>query len=88
MLDVTAMFDEADKLDELYRVLSATVSATVTAHEIESPSYFEELRTVIRRVVTETTESGLSEEEKREIIDRLMAHVSSLEEWWVKLKPT
>ena len=41
---------------------------------------------MIRRVVTETAESGLSEEEKQELIQRLLAHASSLEEWWVKLK--
>jgi hypothetical protein len=31
---------------------------------------------IIRRVVTDTTESGLSEEEKQELIQRLLAHVA------------
>jgi hypothetical protein len=79
----------ADELSKLYGALSARVTAAVTAHEIDDwPEYFEGLRAVIRRVVTETAESGLSEEEKQELIQRLLTHVSSLEEWWVKLKPT
>ena len=35
-----------------------------------------------------TAKNRLSKEEKQELIQRLLAHVSSLEEWWVKLKPT
>ena len=59
----------------------------MTEHETDDwPVYFEGLREVIRRVVFETAESGLSEEEKQALIQRLLEHVSSLEEWWVKLK--
>jgi hypothetical protein len=73
--------------DELYGALSARVTAAVTAQENDNwPEYFEGLRALIRRVVTETTESGLSGEEKQNLIQRLLRHVSSLEEWWVKLK--
>jgi hypothetical protein len=43
-------------------------------------------RALIRRVVTETDERGLSDEEKQELIQRLQNDVASLEEWWVKLK--
>jgi hypothetical protein len=78
-----------NELNELYGALSARVTAAVTAHETDDWSqYFKGLRAVIRRVITDTAESGLSEEEKQELIQRLLAHVSSLEEWWVKLKPT
>ena len=73
--------------DELYGALSARVTAAVTEHETSDwPAYFEGLREVIRRVVFETAESGLAEEEKQALIQRLLEHVSSLEEWWVKLK--
>jgi hypothetical protein len=47
------------------------------AREIDDvPEYFHGLRAIIRRVVTDTTESGLSEEEKQELIQRLLAHVA------------
>jgi len=75
-------------MDELYGALSARVTAAVTEHQTDNwPAYFEGLRAVIRRVVTETAESGLLEDEKQELIQRLLAHALSLEEWWVKLKP-
>ena len=73
--------------DELYGALSARVTAALTEHETDDwPAYFEGLREVIRRVVFETAESGLSEKEEQALIQRLLEHVSSLEEWWVKLK--
>jgi hypothetical protein len=73
--------------EELYGALSARVTAAVIEQETDDwPKYFEGLRAVIRRVVVETPESGLSEEEKQALIQRLEDHVSSLEEWWVKLK--
>ena len=73
--------------DELYGVLSAQISASVLEHETNNwPEYFEGARALIRRVVTESDERGLSDEQKQELIQRLLNHVASLEEWWVKLK--
>jgi hypothetical protein len=37
-------------------------------------------------MVTQTDESGLSHDEKQELIQRLLNHAASLEEWLVKLK--
>jgi hypothetical protein len=73
--------------DDLYGALSAQVTASVLEHETNNwPAYFEGVRALIRRVVTQTGESGLSDEEKLQLIQRLLDHVASLEEWWVKLK--
>ena len=73
--------------DDLYGALSAQVTASVLEHETNNwPAYFEGVRALIRRVVTQTGESGLSDEEKQQLIQRLLDHVASLEEWWVKLK--
>src|SRR6476620_8402583 len=58
--------------DELYGALSARVTATVMKHETDDwPAYFEGLRAVIRCVVTDTAESGLSKEERHALIERL-----------------
>ncbi len=73
--------------DELYGALSARVTAAVIEHETDDwPKYFDGLRAVIRRVVVETAESDLSQQEKQALVQRLLDHVSSLEGWWVKLK--
>jgi hypothetical protein len=75
--------------DELYNALSARISADVMGHETNKwPDYFNGLRDLIRRVVTESTESGLSADEKDALIERLLKYVSALEEWWPKLKPS
>jgi hypothetical protein len=66
--------------DELYNALSARISADVMGHETNKwPDYFNGLRDLIRRVVTESTESGLSAAEKDALIERLLKHVSTVE---------
>ena len=73
--------------DDLYGALSAQITASVLEHETNNwPAYFEGARALIRRVVTQTDESGLSHDEKQELIQRLLDHAASLEEWLVKLK--
>ena len=75
--------------DELYTALSERITADAMGHETNKwPDYYNGLRDLIRRVVTESTESGLSADEKDALIERLLKFVSALEEWWPpKLKP-
>jgi hypothetical protein len=74
--------------DDLYKALSARVTADAIGRETDEwPAYFTRLRDLIRRVVAESTEGGLSTEEKDSLIQRLLDHVAALEEWWPKLKP-
>ena len=77
-------------VDELYKDLSARITADATGHQTNKwPDYYNGLRDLIRRVVTESTESGLSADEKGALIERLLKYVSDLEEWWPpKLKPS
>ena len=73
--------------DNLYKALSARITAAVVDCEADDwPVYFSWLRDVVSRVVAETTESGLSAAEKDALIQRLLEHVSALENWWPKLK--
>ena len=73
--------------DDLYGALSAQITASVLEHETNNwPAYFEGVRALIRRVVMQTDETGLSHDEKQELIQRLLDHAASLEEWLVKLK--
>ena len=39
---------------------------------------------ILRRVVAESTECGLSAEEKHSLTKRLLDHVAALGEWWPK----
>jgi hypothetical protein len=74
--------------DDLYKALSARVTADAIGRETDEwPAYFAGLRDLIRRVVAESTDSGLSAEEKHALTKRLLDHVTALEEWWPKLKP-
>ena len=62
--------------DDLYRALSARISAEVLGIESEKPAgYFDALRTVVRRVVTAADQSGLSAEEKNALSERLLEHL-------------
>jgi hypothetical protein len=82
--------DAGDRMnaDELYTALSARITADAMGRETNKwPDYYNGLRDLIRRVVTESTESGLSADEKDALIERLLKYVSALEEWWPKLKP-
>jgi hypothetical protein len=75
-------------VDELYAALSARITADVVRHQGDDwPAYFNGLRDVTRRVVTETAESGLSATDKAVLIQRLLEHIAELEKWWPSLKP-
>jgi hypothetical protein len=75
-------------VDELYVALSARITADVVRHQDDDwPTYFNGLRDVTRRVVTETGESGLSASSKAVLIQRLLEHIAELEKWWPSLKP-
>jgi len=75
--------------DEVFQAVSAKITSAIIEHEgSRLPEYFEALRLMVRRVVTHTVESGLTESDKRTLIKRLLDHVSSLEEWWVVPKLT
>jgi hypothetical protein len=84
--------DAGDRMnaDELYTALSERITAGAMGHETNKwPDYYDGLRDLIRRVVTESTESGLSADGKDALIERLLKYVSALEEWWPpKLKPS
>jgi hypothetical protein len=84
--------DAGDRMnaDELYTALSERITADAMRHETNKwPDYYNGLRGLIRRVVTESTESGLSADEKDALIERLLKFVSALEKWWPpKLKPS
>ena len=59
--------------DELYTALSERITADAMGHETNKwPDYYNGLRDLIRRVVTESTESGLSADEKDALIERLL----------------
>jgi hypothetical protein len=74
--------------DDLYKTLSARLTAGVLGSEQKPAGYFDELRTVVRRVVIETDESGLSADEKNGLSERLQEHVSMLETFLPRLKPS
>ena len=51
--------------DELYTALSERITADAMRHETNKwPDYYNGLRDLIRRVVTESTETSLSTDEK------------------------
>jgi 2-phosphoglycerate kinase len=73
----------------LYKSLSARITAEVLGREQEQwPSYFDDLRAMVRRVVTEANESGLSVDERSALTQQLVEHVVSLEACLPKLRPT
>jgi hypothetical protein len=73
----------------LYRSLSARITAEVLGRDKEKwPSYFDDLRALVRRVVSEADESGLSADERNALAHQLLEHVVSLEACLPKLRPT
>ncbi len=72
----------------LYKALSARITAEVLGHDTERwPSYFDDLRASVRRVMSEADASGLSAEERRALTQQLLEHVMSLEACLPKLRP-
>jgi hypothetical protein len=73
----------------LYKSLSARITAEVLGRDQENwPSYFDDLRALVRRVVSEADESGLSADERSALTQQLIEHVMSLEACLPKLRPT
>jgi hypothetical protein len=72
----------------LYKSLSARITAEVLGRDKEWPSYFDDLRALVRRVVSEPDESGLSVDERNALTQQLLEHVVSLEACLPKLRPT
>jgi hypothetical protein len=74
--------------DALYKSLSARITAEVLGRDKEKwPSYFDDLRALVRRVVNEADESGLSVDERNALTQQLVEHVISLEACLPKLRP-
>jgi hypothetical protein len=72
----------------LYKSLSARITAEVLGRDKEKwPGYFDDLRALVRRVVSEADESGLSADERTALTQRLIEHVVSLEACLPKLRP-
>jgi hypothetical protein len=73
-------------VEELYLGVSARITKAVVNHTTSDwPSYFEGLRDLVRRVIAETTENGLSAEDRAALLQRLMDHVTELEKNWPSL---
>jgi hypothetical protein len=78
----------ANRLDELYLALSSRITAHVISQETSDwPTYFKGLRTVAIRVLSESTDSGLTAAEQTALIQRISDHISELERVWPTLKP-
>jgi hypothetical protein len=70
-------------VDNLYFELSARIAAHAVAHETEDWfGYFEWLRALVVRVVSESTEGDLTAAEKNALIQRLDNYVTDLEDLW------
>ena len=76
-------------VDDLYITLSARITQEVVNHEtLDWPTYFNQLRDIIRRVVTDQANNpDLSVHERIELTRRLLAHVDELERAWPNLHP-
>ena len=73
-------------VEDLYLGVSARItSAVVNNRTNDWPNYFEGLRDLVRRVVTETTENGLSADARAALLQRLMDHIADLEKNWPSL---
>ena len=73
----------------LYKSLSARITAEVLGCDHEKwPGYFDDLRALVRRVVSEADKSGLSPDERGALTQQLLEHVISLEACLPKLRPT
>jgi hypothetical protein len=69
--------------DSLYFELSSRIAAHVVAHDSEDWfGYFEWLRALVVRVVSESTEDSLSAAEKDALIQRLDDYVTDLQNLW------
>jgi hypothetical protein len=76
-------------VDDLYMTLSARITQeVVNSQTLDWPSYFIQLREMVRRVVTtEPSNANLSVDERVELSRRLLAHVEELEKTWPNLRP-
>jgi hypothetical protein len=76
-------------VDDLYMTLSARITQDVVNNQtLDWPSYFNQLREMVRRVVTtEPSNANLSVDERVELSRRLLAHVEELEKTWPNLRP-
>jgi hypothetical protein len=73
----------------LFKALSARITAEVLGRDKEKwPGYFDDLRALVRRVVGEANESGLSADERSALTQRLLEHVIALEACLPKLRPS
>jgi len=77
---------QTTNVERLYVEMSARImKAVINQRTSDWPSYFIGLREVVRRVITETTESGLSAEDRAALLERLMEHITELEVKWPRL---
>jgi hypothetical protein len=89
-MDLMSVNETAPKktnVDELYYLgVSALLTKSVVNHTTDDwARYFDGLRNLVRRVVAETTENGLSDEDRAALIARLMDHLAELEKNWPSL---
>ena len=71
-------------VNDLYMTLSTRITQEVVNHQtLDWPGYFNQLREMIRRVVTtEPSNADLSVDKRVELSRRLLAHVEELEKTW------
>ena len=75
-------------VDDIYSTLSTRITQEVVNHQtLDWTGYFNQLREIIRRVTSGSTNADLSVDEKVELTRRLLAHVDELERAWPNLKP-
>jgi hypothetical protein len=76
-------------IDDLYMTLSVRITQEVVNNQtLDWPSYFNQLREMVRRIVTtEPSNANLSVDERVELSRRLLAHVEELEKTWPNLRP-
>ena len=76
-------------IDDLYMTLSARITQEVVNHQtLNWTDYFNQLREMIRRVVTnQANNPDLSVDERIELTRRLLAHIDELERAWPNLNP-
>jgi hypothetical protein len=73
----------SSRVDELFEILSARITAdAVKQRSHDWPTYFNEVRILILRIVAGSKEGHLSDEEKIELSRRLIDHVEGLEKLW------
>ncbi len=76
-------------IDDLYMTLSARITQEVVNHQtLNWTDYFNQLREMIRRVVTnQANNPDLSVDERIKLTRRLLAHIDELERAWPNLNP-